>query len=59
MGGRFVESVKNAWWSVRQQETGDGLERIVEFRHETLRGRRLLKSHGLSETPIVWGNTSL
>ena len=29
--GRFVESVKNAWWSMRLQETGDGLESIVEF----------------------------
>ena len=27
--------------------------------HETLKGRGLLKSHGLSETPIVWTNTSV
>jgi len=26
--------------------------------HDTLQGRGLLKSHGLSETPIVWRNTS-
>ena len=26
MGGRFVESVKNARWSMRPQEAGDGLE---------------------------------
>jgi len=26
--------------------------------HGTLQGRGLLKSHGLSETPIVWRNTS-
>ena len=31
MGGRFVESVKNAWWSMRPQEAGDGLESMVEF----------------------------
>jgi len=31
MGGRFVESVKNARWSMSLQEAGDGLERIVEF----------------------------
>jgi len=32
MGGRFVESVKNARWSMSPQEAGDGLESIVEFR---------------------------
>jgi len=26
MGGRFVESVKNARWSMSPQEAGDGLE---------------------------------
>ena len=26
MGGHFVESVKNAWWLMRPQEAGDGLE---------------------------------
>ena len=26
MGGRFVESLKNARWSMRPQEAGDGLE---------------------------------
>jgi len=31
MGGRFVESVKNARWSMSPQEAGDGLEGIVEF----------------------------
>jgi len=31
MGGHFVESVKNAWWSMSPQEAGDGLESIVEF----------------------------
>jgi len=31
MGGRFVESVKNARWSMSPQEAGDGLKRIVEF----------------------------
>jgi len=31
MGGRFVESVKNARWSMRPQEAGDGLESFVEL----------------------------
>jgi len=31
MEGRFVESVKNARWSMCTQEAGDGLEGIVEF----------------------------
>jgi len=31
MRGRFVESVKNARWSMRPQEVGDGLESMVEF----------------------------
>jgi len=26
MEGRFVESVKNAWWLMNPQEAGDGLE---------------------------------
>ena len=32
MGRRFVESVKNALWSMRPQEAGDGLESMVSFR---------------------------
>ena len=31
MGGRFVESAKNARWSMSPQEAGDGLENILEF----------------------------
>jgi len=31
MGGRIVESVKNARWSISPQEAGDGLESIDEF----------------------------
>jgi len=31
IGGRFIEPVKNAWWSMSPQEAGDGLESIVEF----------------------------
>ena len=31
MGGRFVESVKNARWSMSPQEARDGLESIDEF----------------------------
>ena len=31
MGGRYVESVKNARWLMSPQEAGDGLESMVEF----------------------------
>jgi len=31
MGGRFVESVKNARWSMSPQEAEDALESIVKF----------------------------
>jgi len=31
MGGRFVESVKNARWSMSPHEAGDGFESMVEF----------------------------
>jgi hypothetical protein len=31
MGGRFVESVKNAQWLMHPQEVMDGFESIVEF----------------------------
>jgi len=31
MGGRFVESLKNARWLMSPQEAGDGLESIFEF----------------------------
>ena len=31
MGRRFVESVKNARWSMSPQEWGNGFESIVEF----------------------------
>jgi len=34
-------------------------EEVEEISHETLKGWGLLKNHRLSETPIVWGNTSL
>ena len=32
MGGRFVESVKNARWSMRLLEAGDGLDTWLNFR---------------------------
>ena len=38
MGGRFVESVKNARWSMSPQEAGDGLESILEFQVQ-IKGR--------------------
>ena len=37
MGERFVESVKNARWSMSPQEAGDGLESMVEF-HVQIKG---------------------
>jgi len=45
--GRFVESVKNAWWSMRLQETGDGLESIVEFQVQ-------IKGHNQREYEDKW-----
>jgi len=38
MGGDFVESVKNARWSMSPQEAGDGLESIVQFQVQ-IKGR--------------------
>jgi len=41
MGGRFVESVKNARWSMSPQEAGDGLKSIVEFQGQSRDDRRI------------------
>jgi len=47
MGGRFVESVKNARWSMSPQEAGDGLESIVEFQVQ-------IKGHNQLEYEDKW-----
>jgi len=47
MGGRFVESVKNARWSISPQETGNGLESIVEFQVQ-------IKGHHQREYEDEW-----
>jgi len=47
MGGRFVESVKNARWSMSPQEAGDGLESIVEFQVQ-------IKGHNQREYEDKW-----
>ena len=47
MGGCFVESVKNAWWSMSPQEAGDGLESIVEFQVQ-------IKGHNQREFEDKW-----
>ena len=47
MGGRFVESVKNARWSMRPQEAGDGLESMVEFQVQ-------IKGHNQREYEDKW-----
>jgi len=47
MGECFVESVKNARWSMSPQETGDGLERIVEFQVQ-------IKEHNQREYEGKW-----
>ena len=47
MGGRFVESVKNARWSMSPQEVGDGLESIVEFQVQ-------IKGHNQREYADKW-----
>ena len=40
MGGHFVESVKNARWSMSLLEAGDGLESIVEFQVQIKRHKQ-------------------
>jgi len=47
MRGRFVESVKNAQWSMSPQEAGDGLESIVEFQIQ-------IKGHNQREYEDKW-----
>jgi len=47
MGGRFVESVKNARRSMSPQEVGDVLERIVEFQVQ-------IKGHNQREYEDKW-----
>jgi len=47
MGGRFVESVKNAQWLMSPQEAGDGLESIVEFQVQ-------IKGHNQREYEDKW-----
>jgi len=45
--GRFVESLKNARWSMNPQEAGDGLESIVEFQVQ-------IKGHNQRECKDKW-----
>jgi len=47
MGGRFVESVKNARWSMSPQEAGDGLKCMVEFQVQ-------IKGHNKREYEDKW-----
>jgi len=47
MGGRLVQSVKNAQWSMSPQEAGDGLESIVEFQVQ-------IKGHNQQEYKDRW-----
>ena len=47
MGGHFVESVKNARWSMSPQEAGDGLESIIEFQVQ-------IKGHNQREYEDKW-----
>jgi len=47
MGGRFVESVENARWSMSPQEADDGLESIVEFQVQ-------IKGHNQREYEDKW-----
>jgi len=53
MGGRFVESVKNARWSMSLQEAGDGLESIIEFKAQ-IKGQTS-KSIGTNVRKPPWG----
>jgi len=47
IGGRFVESVQNARWSMSLQEAGDGLESIVEIQVR-------IKAHNQRECEDKW-----
>jgi len=47
MRGRFVESVKNARWSMSLQEAGDGLKSIIEFQVQ-------IKRHNQREYEDNW-----
>jgi len=47
MGKCFVESVKNARWSMSPQEAGDGLDSIVEFQVQ-------IKGHNQQEYEHKW-----
>jgi len=47
MGGCFLESVKNARWSMSPQEAGDGLESIAEFQVQ-------IKGHNQREYEDKW-----
>jgi len=47
MGGCFVESVKNAWWSISPQEAVDGLESTVELQVQ-------VKGHNQREYEDKW-----
>jgi len=47
MGGRLVESLKNARWSMSPQEAGDGLESIVEIQVQ-------IKGHNQREYQDKW-----
>jgi len=47
MGGRFVESVKNARWLMSPQEVRDGFESIVEFQVQ-------IKGHNQREYEDKW-----
>jgi len=47
MGGRFVESVKNARWSMSPQEAGDGIESIIDLQVQ-------IKGHNQWEYEDKW-----
>jgi len=47
MGGRFVESAKNARWSMSPQEAGDGIKSIVESQVQ-------IKGHNQREYEDKW-----
>jgi len=47
LGGRVVESVKNAWWSMSPQQAADGFESILEFQVQ-------IKGHNQGEYEDKW-----
>jgi len=58
MGGRFVESVKNARWSMSLQEAGDGHESMVDFQDQ-IKGHNQRKYEDKWQGWQIWTDEKL